>query len=715
MGFDLPAFSASNQSKQEELEVLARLRRNYYPHVSGSVDEGSASSRGSSFSSYSYSNGSIISSTRSSVSSAPSTRHSAIHRSTASYTSSIPSICERPESPELLRANVTPALPHPLSRSVSEYSLRDRTATFRSFPSHEGFVSKPIFVCTFCSNGFESRSDWETHEWLYHERQSYWPCPHPGCEVVFDSGSGFESHHEDQHHCPSCKHAAEVVRLLPRRKVWACGFDMCKGVFTDWNKRCKHVASHFEGFARRLGVNRESPRWTYSNTIRNLLRQPEIKESFKKFMLKYHGSSRSNWPKLEWQRNDTAELRQYLEYRDFRRGTSEIVQMAYRLGHPAYNAAVQVMSRPLTPPSEEASHALSRVQPDTSLHSPGSPPLRSPRSYMYERKISQTSSLTTLPEWAPLLLRPTKDYSLPRSLPNSPPAASPPQTRSTSPSRSSNFSLESRRIPTKRMVARDADVKGTGCAALIQFLRQGPPDELSNAASPTVSDHTASDYSEHCALRVPSPRPGNNSESQVDQKESMIEPQTPVTAAFKPLPPPSASPVVLSARTSLAVPDTPSTLDIPDTPSTLMVPETPTTLPPSPQPSLTSLSLFPSSHVRPPSGIVRTHMSLPSDIICQTANPMPPSSIPHPSFSPLPDLTDMNWPLPPPALHPPPRSTSLVARPATAGGDLRKRKKPRSLRWVSISHLTEPPIPSPGDVDFRFCLTQPLDLAQNTV
>lgn len=42
-----------------------------------------------------------------------------------------------------------------------------------------------------------------------------------------------------------------------------------------------------------------------------------------------------SWPKLRWKPKGSSELKRRLEYCDFRHGVEEIVQLAYRLGHPA--------------------------------------------------------------------------------------------------------------------------------------------------------------------------------------------------------------------------------------------------------------------------------------------------------------------------------------------------------------------------------------------
>ncbi|KAE9972364.1 hypothetical protein EG327_009515 [Venturia inaequalis] len=491
MGLELPSKASGSQPDlaREDADAVRRLRQNYPPHILASLFEkgyitsprvslSSSKSRPSDIpmsrkaseaSSFTYTG---TASTRSSISISPSNKRHHLN-SSASYTSLIPSISESSEIPQMYKSRNAANRSKVLTRSISEYALRDHALGLQSFPRQELFVSTPVYFCVHCGNGFEKRGDWETHEWIFHERQSYWPCPESGCEVVFDAGKSFEAHHEVMHGCGGCKHSAECVRLLPERKVWACGFDGCKAVFLDWSKRCKHVASHYEGLSRRVGNVKETPSWKYSTTVRNLLRQPDTREHFKKFMIKCHGHSKTGWPTLDWQSDTSAELKRCLEYRDFPNGVGEVVYQAYRLGHPANTSAVQVRSRPPTPPVEDLNHAnLSRIEAYFGFTGPGSARLQ--RSHLYERKNLGSGS------GAHLVSYDNHMYPSVISLPSSPPSASPTRTRNRSKERAGSLASDtaslapSLRIGRKRLVAREAEVRNTSCSALASFLKDGP-------------------------------------------------------------------------------------------------------------------------------------------------------------------------------------------------------------------------------------------------
>lgn len=438
---------------------------------------------------------------RSSVSSGHRTR---TRNTGASYTSAVPAtIKERPSSPhksiapstKVPSSVTTPNRPQALERSVSDYALRSHALNVRSLPERV-ITSMPVYFCVHCGNGFEKRADWETHEWIFHERQSFWPCPQTGCQSFFDSGRAFEAHHQAVHGCGRCDHASRIVQLLPERKAWACGFKGCKEVFLDWNRRCKHVSSHYESLNKRQGHLHGSPEWTYSTTIRNLLRQAELRDAYKKFMTKCHGHSKSAWPLLEWQPDRCAELQRCLEFRDFTRGVPDIIHLAYRSGHPGYSSpAQQTTSGKLSPPafgtlsppvvsprssslrSRTRSHSIRSVMSNSTI-SPSLPNRSSyGRSSFYERQGLGPSRVSEVPSWksAPSI------YTVSSSL--------------TSPTRESSLygtpsifssTTEPQRPKTathRRMVAREPEVRGTSSRALLDFLDEGP------STGPTRGEH----------------------------------------------------------------------------------------------------------------------------------------------------------------------------------------------------------------------------------
>jgi uncharacterized C2H2 Zn-finger protein len=213
------------------------------------------------------------------------------------------------------------------------------------YPRHRPILDAPVtFFCTWCGEIFNEYTEWQKHERFTHELSFYWPCPYPTCDAVFIKADKFESHHEESHGCLACNHAPKVVRSLPSKKMWGCGFDDCKEYFGDWEKRCQHVAFHYESFARGAD-SRSTPRqWRYSNMVRNLLRQPAVDIHFRRLLVRCHGTKKASWPALKWTVGESAELRRRLEYCDFTHGVEDVVNLAYRSGHPATTAALTVMN-----------------------------------------------------------------------------------------------------------------------------------------------------------------------------------------------------------------------------------------------------------------------------------------------------------------------------------------------------------------------------------
>jgi len=196
-----------------------------------------------------------------------------------------------------------------------------------------------LYFCTKCEESFQERNEWQEHEYSLHEQQYYWICPGDGCDQVFTKDTIFAEHHGAAHGCPVSDEALENRRPLPRKRSWACGFDRCKLVFDDWEARCDHVANHFEELARLDDATQQPSEWKYTNVLRNLLRQPDIKEGYKRMMIRLHGDDKVFWPKMKWQVENSSELLRKLEHRDFRDGVMEIARVACQLGHPASSNA----------------------------------------------------------------------------------------------------------------------------------------------------------------------------------------------------------------------------------------------------------------------------------------------------------------------------------------------------------------------------------------
>jgi len=237
-----------------------------------------------------------------------------------------------------------------------------------SAQSDDEMLSKIIYVCTSCGDAFEELTAWDTHEKSAHERQYYWACIHPTCAKVFSRADKFENHHQQTHGCVNCTHADDAARRLPPKKAWGCGFDMCHGIFENWEQRCAHVAGHYEGFAALRQSENRYPHWRYTNMIRNLLRQPDIKDRFRSHMIRCHGESMVTWPRLQWKPNDSGDLKRQLEYGNYRNNIEETIELAYQLGLPTKSGQRREERKKSTSRSERPAHK--RSAPSLSLFPP---------------------------------------------------------------------------------------------------------------------------------------------------------------------------------------------------------------------------------------------------------------------------------------------------------------------------------------------------------
>jgi len=312
--------------------------------------------------------------------------------------------------------------------------------TSNSVNSDDEMLSKIIYVCTSCGDAFEELTAWATHEKSAHEQRYYWTCPHPTCDQVFSRADKFENHHQKAHSCVNCTHADEVVRKLPPKKAWGCGFDMCHGNFQSWEQRCTHVAAHYEGFAAMRQSEHRYPHWRYTNMIRNLLKQPEIKDIFRSHMIRRHGESMVTWPRLQWRPSDSGELKRRLEYGDFRNSIEEITQLAYELGLPPKRDERSAERKKSTTPKEEPTHK--RSAPSLSLFPPRQSSLENVLAVASRQPPAELPSnpavrpLESRPTTPKRFAVPTADHPLPlrnraASIPSnhqirSPPRSSPP-------------------------------------------------------------------------------------------------------------------------------------------------------------------------------------------------------------------------------------------------------------------------------------------------
>ncbi|KIX03180.1 uncharacterized protein Z518_06732 [Rhinocladiella mackenziei CBS 650.93] len=142
-----------------------------------------------------------------------------------------------------------------------------------------------IFQCTFCTDSFPAKYDWQRHEKSLHLALERWTCcptggtmtdPLTGREVcVFCREANVTADHLETHNFAACQektmqertfyrkdHLSQHLKLMHNAKVqshmdtWksttneiksACGF--CPSKFTTWQQRADHLAAHFRNGA----------------------------------------------------------------------------------------------------------------------------------------------------------------------------------------------------------------------------------------------------------------------------------------------------------------------------------------------------------------------------------------------------------------------------------------------------------------------------------
>lgn len=165
--------------------------------------------------------------------------------------------------------------------------------------------SARIFQCTFCTDTFPAKYDWQRHEKSLHLALERWTCcpenngivtlPVTGCQhCVFCSELNPTPEHLESHNFQACQektmqertfyrkdHLRQHLKLMHSAKFeshmesWksttneiksACGF--CPSKFTTWSQRADHLAAHFRNGA---DMSQWSGNWGFEPYIERLV------------------------------------------------------------------------------------------------------------------------------------------------------------------------------------------------------------------------------------------------------------------------------------------------------------------------------------------------------------------------------------------------------------------------------------------------------------
>ncbi|KAI1391852.1 uncharacterized protein F4822DRAFT_107232 [Hypoxylon trugodes] len=302
-----------------------------------------------------------------------------------------------------------------ISSSRSSCSSRDSVFSSASARSSISSTTAPTsdakFWCTSCDKTFKRKFDWKRHEEEFHERSRKYPCPN--CNQSFWGPNTFNQHHKSAHGCKTCPHADTVVKHLPKRRAWGCGF--CAAMHGKFEKHIDHVAGHFEAGSTKID-------WLHSNVIYGLLHQHLIHEAWKALIAKKQSKFNGHQPMFSWSPESTGraqgfvegenpgQLQDLLEFFDGTKESAEnIVEMAYTCVHvvfrPRSTSITQgAQSPPSTSPTNAHKHisVLPRTAPSAPRRSASTSAISS-MNRQSRRTPSADSRHTTVPSQIPNL------------------------------------------------------------------------------------------------------------------------------------------------------------------------------------------------------------------------------------------------------------------------------------------------------------------------
>ncbi|PHH80870.1 hypothetical protein CDD80_6429 [Ophiocordyceps camponoti-rufipedis] len=232
---------------------------------------------------------------------------------------------------------------------ISERSWLDSPGPVPSPTSHPSpQLAAPTskkYQCPMCfldnsPVGFGRKSDFKKHLHNFHGSDVVWICRTKACHLSFSTERAYSTHAKEAHRMKALPNSAARTELCAQ-VVFSCGFAACRDRLFEArsaddssatrDKHFEHIAKHFEeGFDVR--------HWEYRVQMQNLMRQPQIKSTWKTCI----------WPKekrqqLVWRPRSSADLKRILECRHLGDDMAQLVRLAYILGTAPF-------SSPATPP-----------------------------------------------------------------------------------------------------------------------------------------------------------------------------------------------------------------------------------------------------------------------------------------------------------------------------------------------------------------------------
>lgn len=172
------------------------------------------------------------------------------------------------------------------------------------------------------SKTFKRKGDWKSHMDDFHKPGPVvWRCQEEGCKGRFETKLLFQQHHTSIHKCGrTCMHADRCQQPFPPKLAFACGFECCTGLFSQWEAWRDHVREHL------LGGSHPSD-WSYTTEIRNLLRRKEISSLWASHAANHCATSEGHERTFNWESDaETSILKEQLEFGSLRQNREYLVE-----------------------------------------------------------------------------------------------------------------------------------------------------------------------------------------------------------------------------------------------------------------------------------------------------------------------------------------------------------------------------------------------------
>ncbi|KAJ6445437.1 zinc finger domain-containing protein [Purpureocillium lavendulum] len=210
--------------------------------------------------------------------------------------------------------------------------------------------------------GFGRKSDFKKHLHNFHGSDVVWICRTKGCHLSFSTERAYSTHAKDAHRMKALPNSTARTELCTQ-VVFACGFASCKDRIFEAQTADDSSATrdrHFEHIAKHFEDRCDVRQWEYRVQIQNLMRQPQVKQTWKTGI----------WPKekrqqLSWRPRSSGDLKRMLECRHLGNDISTLVRLAYILGTAPFTAAAT------PPPSEIDSYFQLPVRSLCLIDTPG--------------------------------------------------------------------------------------------------------------------------------------------------------------------------------------------------------------------------------------------------------------------------------------------------------------------------------------------------------